>query len=80
MGFTTKEGMVRVDLFKESGKWYDTVELDMNKREVYFYKGPIVDRISELFQQQYPGRYQDMTAVCLEPYFENKFPIMWKVW
>jgi hypothetical protein len=28
MGYTTQEGMVRVDRFKERGKWYDSLAFD----------------------------------------------------
>lgn len=31
MGFTTNEGMVRVDRFKPGGKWYDTWAVDMSR-------------------------------------------------
>jgi len=30
MGYTTNDGMVRVDRFKPGGKWYDTWEVNMS--------------------------------------------------
>lgn len=76
MGFTTKESMVRVDIFKESGKWYDTVELctaggyfDHNTR----------DAVKNAFILQYPTSYKGMTAVCLKPYHQYSHPVMWRI-
>lgn len=31
MGFSTNDGMVRVDRFKPGGKWYDTWAVDMSR-------------------------------------------------
>ena len=36
MGFTTQTGRVRIDLFKESGKWYATGSVNMGP----YYKHP----------------------------------------
>ncbi len=34
MGFTMKEGMVRIDFFRETGKWHETEEVCM--KDFYF--------------------------------------------
>lgn len=74
MGFTTEEGMVRVDFFKESGKWYTTEAIDM----LPFYHD--LDGFRKaVYKHLEDGRLRGMWAVCLEPYLEHKFPRMLKV-
>jgi hypothetical protein len=69
--YTSKTSMVRVDFFKESGKWYSTEEMNW-----LLYKGDIIEiflmSLSVAFQERFTGMY----AVCLEPYHENAHPIM----
>jgi len=83
MGFTTKEGMVRGDLFKKhSGKWAYTVSFNMSK----FYHGTnIVDAVKQAIRT--PGAQNDVYEstvapgcgyylVVLEPYHEHSHPVM----
>lgn len=74
MGFTTKENMVRVDIFKPSGKWYDTVELGW-----VGYNGYIHSEFEDSIRRsvdlnKYLG--SGFTIVCLEPFNINSFPLM----
>ena len=84
MGYTTNPSKVRVDIFKSSGKWYETVELDMNKG---WDKTTILhDQFKKAWIEQYPHRptvdnrldSDGWFLVCLEPYHENSHPIV--VW
>lgn len=75
MGYTTNDSMVRVDFFKESGKWYTT--------EAVAWTGPFEGDSIDAFKQSLrdhfkdePHRLSTMDAVCLEPYHELSFPIM----
>lgn len=87
MGYTTDDSMVRVDFFKPSGKWYYTEAVEWTGS---FY-GTTVDGRASLQEVQNPvdafkqslrdhlrNRFQEMTAVCLEPYHEFSFPLMIK--
>lgn len=68
----------RVDFFKPSGKWYCTetvVFFDNN------YKDHPISAFKAALKHHFKDqtRLSDMTAVCLEPYSENAFPLMVKV-
>ena len=78
MGFTTKEGMVRVDFFKQSGKWYTTEEMYWDR---YFtHECGNTELFHETFirclNKSFPDRYTEMIAVCLKPYHEHSHPIL----
>jgi hypothetical protein len=76
MNYCDDPAMVRVDFFKESGKWYTTEAIkwlhyrDMSIHEAFYLslEASLEDRLSE------------MTAVCLAPYHEHAHPIMLKKW
>ena len=74
MGYSVEENMVRVDFFKESGKWYITEEMK-------WYGWDATD-IFEAFRyslnKAFPKSYKGMQAICLEPYHKNAFPISLK--
>lgn len=65
------ESSTRVDIFKESGKWYTTVAVKMNYRE------PIIhDAVRKgLATRLEPGQFSGMMAVCIEPYHEHSHPV-----
>lgn len=74
MGFTIKDDFVRVDFFKESGKWYETESIEWKSYDA-------VDKtLNELFREylvdQIGDRYSGMFAVCLKPYHQHSFPLM----
>ena len=81
MGYSDDSLMVRVDFFKDSGKWYTTEAVKWTGK----YKSPsliheefaksLVDHFKET-----PNRLKDMQAICLEPYHENAHPISLTNW
>jgi hypothetical protein len=67
---------VRVDFFKESGKWYTT--------EAVIWDGPYTegllhDIFEDVLKRHLKGRLSGMWAVCVEPYHEHACPLMLKV-
>ena len=74
MGYSDKPQMVRVDFFKESGKWYTTEAVEWLQ-----YAGCLIhDAFERSLQKHLKGRLEGMTAVCLKPYHEHSHPIMLK--
>lgn len=82
MGYIDNPNMVRVDLFKGSGKWYCTVSLNWDRyRSVNAQDGSEdVEDIRSTFYRcmasQFQNRFSGLTAVCLEPYHEHEHPLM----
>lgn len=80
-GFCLNPSMVRVDIFKESGKFYDTIELNWDR--YYTERNDGVELIDDTFKrcmkEQYPNRFTGLFAVCLEPYHEHSYPLMIKL-
>ena len=92
MGFTTQTGRVRIDLFKESGKWYATGSVNMGP----YYKHPggpheaVLSAARDEARKLAPtGEWpisnppdawlgQGGTIVCLEPFHEQSFPVQLK--
>lgn len=73
MGFSTDSRMVRVDFFKETGKWYSTDAVCF----VGYNSPDIFDAVCASLALHLPGdRYDGMRAVILEPYHAHPFPIM----
>lgn len=72
MGYSTEEDMVRVDFFKESGKWYTTEAI---KWTGGYRDCCIIDAFSASLRNALGGRLSDMDAVCLEPYHEHSHPL-----
>jgi len=77
MGYSENPAMVRVDFFKDSGKWYTT--------EAVLWRGNGFEQNSgcDLFSQfqvslreHLNGRLSGMWAVCLHPYHRHEHPIM----
>jgi hypothetical protein len=82
MGYSEKEDMVRVDFFKEGGKWYCTEAVRWTG--CYRNEGDDFCSIHDAFKQSLRDhlgghRLSEMIAVCLEPYHEHSHPIMIKV-
>jgi hypothetical protein len=70
---------VRVDFFKESGKWYCTEAVKW-----LTWKGDprndgllVHDAFREALDAHFGNgpRLRDMRAICLQPYHENSYPI-----
>ena len=83
--YSDKGNSVRVDFFKESGKWYLTEAVLWHT-----YKGSGEDGMlihtafaealrTHLIQPDFKLRLNGMTAICLEPYHEHAHPITFKV-
>ena len=85
MGFTTKQGMVRVDFFKPSGKWYTTEEMHWDRYYSYGNNEDSVfesthDTFKRCLREQIGDQYKGMIAICLEPYHEHSYPLMVTDW
>lgn len=77
MGYSENPEMVRVDFFRESGKWYTTEAIRW-----IGYRGDIFEEFRKSLMAADVGfgkRLSGMWAVCLEPYNEHKFPLMIKI-
>ena len=78
MGYTDDERMVRVDFFKESGKWYCTEAVKWTGE--YHSNSLMHDEFKKSLRDHLKGeRLNDMVAVCLEPYHIHSHPIMMKI-
>jgi hypothetical protein len=75
MGYTEQEDMVRVDFFKQSGKWYCTEAV----RWIGWGKENLIhDAFKKSLRAHFkdcPNRLSDMDAICLKPYHELEHPI-----
>lgn len=85
MGYSDAENSVRVDFFKESGKWYTTEAVKWLTWKGWTPEGE-GKHIHAAFAEALNaagiglgGRLTGMTAVCLEPYHENAHPLMVKI-
>ena len=78
MGYIDDESMVRVDFFKDSGKWYTTEAVKWTGG----YTGSVdiyTAFLLSLRKHFHGDRLVGMTAVCLKPYHEYSHPLM-MVW
>ena len=78
MGFIVDESMVRVDFWKESGKWYETVAIKWDRYEAEI-NGEI-ELIHQTFRRLCLAQHKRLcqegwTATCLEPYHKDSHPI-----
>ncbi len=80
MGFTIENNMVRVDLFKESGKYKDTISLKFDRyfTEIDNKIELIDDTFKRCMQEQYPN-IRNCICVCLDPYHEHSYPLMLRI-
>jgi hypothetical protein len=80
--YSNDAASVRVDFFKESGKWYTTEAV---KWKTYFAPMLVEDAFAEVLVDHLRDpetnevRLLGMTAVCVEPYHENARPQMMTV-
>lgn len=75
MGYSNNPAMVRVDFFKESGKWYATGEMNWN---TYDNDELIHAVFIRCLNEQFGDRYKEMIAICLKPYHVHSHPLMIK--
>jgi hypothetical protein len=78
--FSKHSNHVRVDFFKESGKWYTTEKVPMNGKYndssvVAVFTKALLDHLTD----SHGIRLSGMWAVCLDPHHEHSYPIMVKV-
>lgn len=84
MNYTDKTNSVRVDFFKKSGKWYTTEAVEMlsecydNKRGPVYALAKSLDKHLDKYDNG-SRRLDDMVCVCLQPYNEWGFPVMFNV-
>ncbi len=79
MGYCDNPTYVRVDFFRNKGKWYATESVQW----LSYDKSLIHDAFKEALRNHFkdtPDRLSGMTAVCLEPYHQHSHPIMVKEW
>ena len=80
MGYSKDDRMVRVDFFRESGKWYTTEDMIWDRYSNKDSDGKGIELVDETFKrclnEQFPGQFIGMIAICLEPYHEHAFPQM----
>lgn len=78
MNYSQNKHDVRVDFFKESGKWYATESISWEG----WYSEPDIFKAfaqvlgSALIQEDGTFRYGSLKAVCLEPYHFSDIPLM----
>jgi hypothetical protein len=93
--YSDNEGAVRVDFFRESGKWIATESIDMTgfyfgrvesvqgrKEKAHLLPAAIIEAIrSDETMHARDGslRYAGSWAVCLDPYHEFSYPQMFKL-
>lgn len=83
MGYSENDGMVQVDRFKDSGKWYDRFAIDMSG---HYNSTTPVDGLREAlaadvrWSEEYVQDCLDrgFYFVCLEPYHQYSYPVMLK--
>lgn len=75
--YSDKEDTVRVDFFREGGKWYTTEAM----RWIDYDKVYIFEAFEVSLHQHFGGknRLTGMWAVCLDPYHVYSHPLMVKV-
>lgn len=74
MGYALEDSKVRVDRFKERGKWYDTIVVDMKDD---YRSASIHDSLQTRLREA--GYSMDgWIYVCLEPYHMHSHPVMLK--
>ena len=81
MHYSENPGNVRIDIFKEHGKWYTTEVIKMNN---YYEQLTVKAVISACLDKFYDPKtkkllFKDMWVVCLEPYCKYEFPVMFKL-
>ena len=90
MHYSNDPEMVRVDFFKESGKWaytvamnwdrYRTKSLIENETHIASNYEDMQNTFKRCLREQFPNRFIGLTAVCLEPYHKNAYPLMVRDW
>jgi hypothetical protein len=72
MNYSDNPGMVRVDYFKPSGKWYMTEAHDMYD----FYNELDIYKAVEMMLVRDDRYLRHFDIVVLEPFHRNSYPVM----
>ena len=78
--FSNDPGHVRVDFFKQSGKWYTTEQVEMKDwkgKECTIHEA-LVNALDRL--ENGDPYCRGMQVICLDPYHEHSHPICIKEW
>ena len=78
MGYTDDATMVRVDFFRQSGKWYTTEAVRWIDNWKASHDNLIENAFANALKAHLGTRLSDMDAICLEPYHEYSHPIQIK--
>lgn len=75
--YSDNPGMVRVEYFKPSGKWYMTEAIDMSAHwdDAYVWDA-VKASLDDSRPDKSPGWWKHFTVVCLEPYHKSAYPQM----
>ena len=79
-GFCINPKTVRIDLYKESMKWSETLELNFDRYNAKIdneYEN-IIDTFKRCVAQQYPNK-KEYYVICLDPCHEHSHPLMIKI-
>lgn len=78
MGYSDDDTMVRVDFFKQSGKWYCTEAVKWTADWRACYTNLIHDAFAKSLRDHLDNRLSEMDAICLEPFHEYSHPVQLK--
>jgi len=73
--YSESESMVRVSVFKGSGKWIEDIAVDMNN---FYYDDSVHDSVQKAIEKTGKKIYKDQIYVCLEPHHKWAHPIILK--
>jgi len=76
MYYSNKENSVRVDFFRETGKWYATEAIEIPDES---YDKDIKSSLVEAIKKETNTRFVGMVAVCLNPFNVHSHPVMVKL-
>jgi hypothetical protein len=79
MGYSEDDGMVRIDYFKPSGKWYMSEAMKWTgayKAEEEDLHKAFAHSLWDHCEKRGGAASNEFTVVCLEPYHEHSFPLM----
>lgn len=71
--FSENANKCRVDFFKPSGKWYQTISV--NFRNSDYEDALIHDAFKNALIDRCPNHFHGMTAICLDPHHKLSHPI-----
>lgn len=74
MNYSDKSYMCRVDFFTENGKWKYTDEIDLCS---IWNDSILTDAFAKKMIEL--GRYKGLIAICLDPYHQHSFPLMYRI-